>query len=430
MIGIDGFSATILAAEGIADATVLLNGPLGCKYYQGRFADRWFPKDIFPGRYGHLCDLSYFGQPRVPCTFLDEEDYIDGAQEKLEAALPIVAKRASGPIIIVNSPGAALIGDDIGRSVRELGLTDRAIIIESPAFSAPASQGFEETMMRVVEALVPKRAPAPDRSVNLLGLSIMHKHWQGTVLELKRVLGLMGLDVKAVPGAGSSTDELRSSVDASLNIVLCPEYGAKLARYYNEEHGTSYLVPSKGAPLGFDATECFIREVASAMKMDPSPALRDLQASMNRAAQVLARCASRLNSVKGSTFALRADSSIAYPLTEWLYSYMGMWPEAVELLPRSDPLFSEKLRSFLETIGAIDALMRPVESTPADTVFAEGRLVEQLKEEGQCIAGVDIAMPEGEHICFAPRTHWGSVGPLYLLEEMVNDLVWGSEDSA
>lgn len=430
MIGPDGFTAAILAAEGITDATVLLNGPLGCKYFLGRLADREHPRDVFPGGYGNHYDLCYFGQPRVPCTFLDESDYIDGFREKLEVALPIVAGRTSGPLIIVNSPGAAMIGDDIGRSVRRFGLADRTVVIESPAFSAPASQGFEETIVRIVGSLVPKRASDHDRSVNLLGLSTMHKHWQGTVLELKRILGLMGLEVRSVPGAGSSAAEIRSSADASLNIVLCPEYGMRLARYYEREHGIPFLVPSKGAPIGFDPTESLIQEVASTAKVDATSALHDLRASRYRAAQVLARCASRTNSIKGTTFALRADSSVAFPLAEWLYSYMGMWPEAVELLPRSDPAFSSKLRSFLRTIGAVDALSRPVDTTPVDVVLAEGRTVDWLKACGQCIAGVDIAMPESERIHFVPRTHWGPTGALHFLEEMVNDLVLEGRDSA
>ena len=422
----DGFTGAILAAEGITDASVLLNGPLGCKYYHGHLAYRRYSRGEAPGRIGQHHELGYFGQSRVPCTFLDENDYIVGSMEKLETVLPIVASSGNGPIIVINSAGASLIGDDIEAAARRLGLADRVTAIDSPPFSEPPSRGYHEVISRIVRDQVGSvRDSAAGRApvVNLLGLSLMHRHWQGTVAEMGRILGLMGLEVGAVPGAGSGMDALRSSGQADLNIVLCPEYGRRIADIYEHEHGVPYLVPSGGAPLGFDATETFIREVSSVVGVDPVPAIDDLGRARRAAHDALLSLSVKTEELRGASFAVRAESSMAYPLTAWLHSYLGMWPEAVEACPGPDVDMHDNTKRFLDQIGAGSSWMRPIEEADADVVLAEDVLVGHWISEGRCLSGVGISIPERDAAWFIPRTYWGTTGSLLLLEDLINGFI-------
>ena len=86
----DSLTGAILAVEGIRDAAAVLNGPTGCKYFHGAIAEDQLPR---AGSFDPLLysERFYFGQPRVPATYLDSDDYIFGASDKLRRILPIVA---------------------------------------------------------------------------------------------------------------------------------------------------------------------------------------------------------------------------------------------------------------------------------------------------------------------------------------------------
>ena len=107
----DGMSGLIFGLEGITDGIVLLNGPSGCKFYHSATSDNQFIRQLefdplnYPERW-------YFGQPRVPCTSLDNGDYVYGSESKLREALTFLRENVKFEILfVVNSPGAALIGD-------------------------------------------------------------------------------------------------------------------------------------------------------------------------------------------------------------------------------------------------------------------------------------------------------------------------------
>jgi nitrogenase molybdenum-iron protein alpha/beta subunit len=48
---------------------------------------------------------------------------------------------------------------------------------------------------------------------------------------LRRSLGLCGIEVIAVPGAGDSLETVTHATEAALNVVVYPEYGLQPALY-------------------------------------------------------------------------------------------------------------------------------------------------------------------------------------------------------
>lgn len=55
----------------------------------------------------------YFGQPRVPCTYLDMGVFVNGARDRLEDIVSKISSLEPGLIGVINSPGASLIGEDL-----------------------------------------------------------------------------------------------------------------------------------------------------------------------------------------------------------------------------------------------------------------------------------------------------------------------------
>ena len=126
----DGFTGAIVAVEGSRDAAVLLNGPTGCKFYHAALSDRQLPRGSSMGPLQYSEEF-YFGQPRIPATYLDDQDYVFGATQKMEKILPRVAAKGHLFIAVVNSHRAALIGDDLQPFIDAAGLPVPCLALET-----------------------------------------------------------------------------------------------------------------------------------------------------------------------------------------------------------------------------------------------------------------------------------------------------------
>ncbi|MDD1691017.1 MAG: nitrogenase component 1 [Methanoregula sp.] len=413
----DGLIGTLLAIEGIADARAVLNGPNGCRGYPAYFSDRHYPRENSLDR-STFEELFYFGQPRIPCTYLDCDDYVLGSTGKLKEILPLVAAKGDAFLAIVNSPGASLIGDDLNRFLAEAHLDHICMAIESAAYSRPFPEGFDEAITAALRWLKLNRLPRMKNRVNLLGFSMIQKHWQGNIAELTHLLKLMGLTVVAVPGAGSGVAELRESTTASFNIVVFPEYAGKTAEFYEQEFDIPAIVSSDGVPIGFSATENWVMAVAAATGCDPAPALAEIKKLRTRAYHQIARHHHEAGYPKGTTFAVRGDASFVFPLTVWLHDYLGMVPVSVECMAGADRAVDGQLKDFLLANHCSDAYRAIPTMAKPDFFF------------GDDLTGIDLVLSDRCRECigifnrvtgdpeFMPKAFLGGTGALWILERI------------
>ena len=184
----DSFSGLIFGFEGIKNTIVLLNGPTGCKFYHSATTDNQTLRQMGfdPLNYP---ELWYFGQPRVPCTYLDKRDYVYGSKDKLTEALHFLESNMNFDLmVIVNSPGAALIGDDIRDIAMDEIQGTPVLTVETPGYSRDIWDGYSSACCQIIRELLPD-APLPAntgtrKKVNILGMSIFHKYYQGDCREL------------------------------------------------------------------------------------------------------------------------------------------------------------------------------------------------------------------------------------------------------
>jgi nitrogenase molybdenum-iron protein alpha/beta subunit len=416
----DGLTGAILALEGIRDAVVVLNGPTGCKAYHSAVSDGQYPRETGHDPLRYFGDF-YFGQPRVPSTYLDADDYIFGAAAKLESILEAVAAQDHGLIAMVNSPGAALIGDDLPRLIANAAPSTPCVAVESTRFSGSAHGGFAEAVKAAVARLCPSPLPPIPRTVNLVGASIHQKHWEGSIEELRRLLALCGIRVNAVLCAGVTTEELARVSSAACNAVIYDEYGAALAAWLGAQYGTPSAVPVQGPPVGFDAAECWIKQVASVVSVDPSPALEAIAAARRRSFASLARFNALTGLPKGATFAVQADPSTAFALTRWLYTYLGMIPIAVKTTGNGSD-FCEQLRVYLNEIGCSDAWQVDLTQSAAEVVIADGNTIARVRGNGSRAANIEVGLFARGYMDVIPKSILGAEGALYLVEQIINGL--------
>nr|WP_321498694.1 nitrogenase component 1 [uncultured Methanolobus sp.] len=419
----DTFTGSLLAVEGIRDAMVLLNGPTGCKFYHSHISDCQYSRASSFDPLGYT-DEFYFGQPRVPCTYLEGEDYVAGSTEKLLRILPAIAAKNNDLLVIVNSPGASLIGDDLQKFIDSTGLSERCMAIENAGYSSPVCEGFEQTVIEILKwmKLARNRNNSKTGKVNLVGISIYNSHWDSTVDELKRILEFLNIEVEAVICAGTSIRELQRSASAVCNIIVFPEYGLKIAKWYEDNFGIPYVLSSGGAPVGFDSTEMWIKNIASFLGLDPSHAIEILKNEKKKHYHKISRFYSLTGLPKGATFAINGDSSVVLPLTKWLYEYLGMAPVSVKTLPGAKTETETQIVVFLEKIGFSDSWNRFCDDEQVDIVLSDGHTIRMMSEKKLCRKGIEIAMPSSGYLNFLPRTYVGINGALFLLEEIFNGL--------
>lgn len=418
----DGFTGALLAGESIGDGAVILHGPTGCRGHHSAMSEHSFPRDDVPERLNFL-EPFYFGQPRIPTTYLDGDDFVFGAKEKLVKALREIVKRNSAIITIVNSPGAALIGDNISQAVVESGVKSPCAVIEMPAISCSMADGYQQGTSAILEALSLTPSTRKRQTVVLVGLSIAHCYWEGSVAELRRLLALCGIEVLCAIGAGSNVNEYRQIPRAACYAVIHDEYADRIVPWLAERYGGSAVSSAMGAPVGFSATAAWIEAVASALGTDPTPALEDILARRRHVSRLIGQVAGSSAIIKGMTFAVRSDTSIALPLAKWLYEYVGLLPVAVETpdCHRDNPL-AERLRGWLLSIGCEDAWQVPWHAMHPDLFFGDGQHVEAAKATG--VGGIEVVLPASAYLNVVPKSMLGAVGSAWFVEHVLRELRW------
>ena len=384
----DGISGMIFTMEGIKNSVILLNGPMGCKFYHSTTSQFLMPRpalylpvnegdEAVEVRFDFLNEW-FFRQPRVPCTWLDGHDYVYGTLEKVTDGLRYIKEHVPCDLItVVNAPGASLIGDDPREICREIFPDIPAIVLESPGFSTEYYDGCDTAILelfrqagdRLWKDAVKKGADASRKpTVNILGISIWQKYALGDMNEIRRILSLCGIDVNTILCAGCTVNEIRKIPEADLNIVLYPEMGLSGAKWLQQNLGMPYYV-CEVPPIGFDATAVFAEEISQLLKTDCSKVKEEIEVARAKA--------SFPSQEKG--------------ITQFLSDYLGM------IADTSD-----------------------ISHTKAEVVFSDANIISELMLRDKEFCGIEIANPTMGYVDVIEKTLLGINGALFLTEQVLN----------
>lgn len=416
----DSLTGAILAVEGIKEGTVLLNGPTGCKLYHSAISDEQLPTQLSFDPLNYPEEF-YFGQPRVPCTYLDGYDYVYGSQNKLIKLLRAIKSKGCKLLAVINSPGAALIGDDLDRLIKEEMGDCLYFSMESTGFSGTFNEGFQNAIINLLSILLKNRNDIVPKSVNLIGISIYDKYFQGNIKEIKRLLKLCNIKTISTICVGESIENIKDSLKAEYNVVLYPEYGLKIAKWMEEKFNIPYMILDEGVPIGFEGTENFVYNICYKLNGDNTLFKEKLERAKARSYIYISRFNSLTGLPKGCTFSIRGETSTAYALAKWLYSYLGMIPLSIEI-PEGKGIFYEKLYNFLDNIGYKRALTTSISENTAHIVFGDGNTILQLRAQGKKFTGVEISLPTLGYIDVVPKSIFGIKGSLMIVEQILNSL--------
>ena len=478
----DSLSGLIFGFEGVRHTLTILNGPTGCKFYNSITVENQSTRkdDFDPLKFP---EVWFFGQGRVPCTYLDKRDYVYGSEDKLGDAIKETLSRTKPELlVIVNSPGAALIGDDLERIAKNA-LNDSTIpfiTCQSPGYSKDVIDGYREACRMIMEKFcgngegedcsldevmeensvideAHKESGAGKRPteesgagegltemsgageeaaeksgigkagnrpvVNLLGLSIYQKYHAGDIAEMTRLLSLSGISVNTSLLCESTVEEIRRVPDADLNVVIDKDWGMETAELLKEKYGTPFVYSEYGYPVGFKAMEKLISDICAVINTaDPEVSPADLEVSPADLEVNTANPEVNTADPEPALESLKRARAKAYIQIARMNSLTGL-PKGTPFTVQGSPARVTGYSRFLtEYLGMTES--EKDSEKDAEIVLADGNYIAMEKAKGRKFSGIEIALPTIGYIDVIDKTHLGSIGTLLLIEQILNGLVY------
>lgn len=232
----------------------------------------------------------YYGNPflHMPTTNIDQNFVINGGSEALVNTLKEVDRDYKPEhICVFDTCSTALTADDIEAAIKlvQLECTAKIDYIPSAGFtSLPLGKSIEEITIKYADMMEKPDIILKD-TVNILGQykeqqnssAVKKKTCTGKqdgsgmgcgggrgkypddASELTRIIKALGLNVHRILISGNY-DYIKSSSQASVNVISCPTWGLPLAKKMQENFNTPYVTHS--IPIGIDSTSRWIRDLA------------------------------------------------------------------------------------------------------------------------------------------------------------------------
>ena len=408
----ESFLGAMMAAEGVANGYTIVHGPTGCKYYPASVSESEYPdregtaetRNIF-----RFASRYFFSQPRIPCTYLDMGRFITGGTDRLKDLYSKVEEMSPALITILNSPGSSLVGEDLGCVSGPI----PTVRIDHADYSRTCAEGFQSTVLEMLKTVRPRHQEKRS-GVNLVGICMLHLNWKDTVEDLSELLALCGIEVNCTIGAGWSVGDMEDSASAELNVLVYPEYGDMIAKFYESEYGIPFV--NEGCPLGFSALERWATSVCTRLGKDPTPALLRIRECRKQAARSVALMESYHLLPKGHTFSLYCDGSLAFAAVDFLYGYLGMVPVAVTCPNGKD--WESRTLEFIRNKDipvSEDAL-----HTEADLMITSGSLGTSCISRGLVRDYIEVENPGTKYVCVRPEPPIGLNGTLIMVDRVLN----------
>ncbi len=212
----------------------------------------------------------YCGGTSLPGSNIVENEVVFGGSDRLSEQIRTTHELMDGELyVVVSACMTDIIGDDIQSVVQEHRDNGIPVIgIETGGFKGNSYKGYDLLLDGLFRHYLKPAAEINTRLVNLWGLVPgQDPFFRGDLLELKRLLGLLGLEVNTLFAPDETLDNLRSAPAAAANLVVSRAYGVDPARTFEERFATPFKVVD--LPVGAVATARFLREVTAALGLDP-----------------------------------------------------------------------------------------------------------------------------------------------------------------
>ena len=243
-------------------------------------------------------------RPPVTYTTFQARDLGGDTAELFKRAAREAYERFSPRALMVGaSCTAELIQDDPGGLAEALQLPIPVVPLELPSYQRKENWGAAETFLQMVRALAPAAGGASVRPsgssaeplsaingapgslagstsagpeakrqprCNVLGPTALGFRHRDDLQEVLRLLEAIGVEASVVAPWGAAPDDLARLPQADFNVVMYPETAGLAASWLQRNHRQPF---TRQVPIGVQATDAFIAEVAGLAGLDADAAI-------------------------------------------------------------------------------------------------------------------------------------------------------------
>ncbi|MBR4908564.1 MAG: hypothetical protein IKZ43_06110 [Acidaminococcaceae bacterium] len=397
----------------IPGSFVLVNGPLWCYFYAMKYVE----------------DYDASALRRFHCTQPEGNALVYGTEKDLLAGLDFVKSNfAPERVFILNNCSVSLVGDDIAGIAAKAELPWPAYAVDCGGIAGDFAEGYEIALLRVLDEV---KKNAKDTiglpSLNLLGLSPTYFRGEEDIKEIRRILEKAGYRINAIPGGGSTWDEIMELPKAELNIVLRDELALKAARELETEFGTPYL--SAGMPYGIQGTLQWLEKINSVL---PAKNLASVQQEAEAINARLQFRSSNMQSLWGplwfDNILIAAPPSEAAGIAE---AVRGEWADTGNLIIHftQDTSLRPRAATKICIAGRDDAAMKETyENWTGGLVLGSSLEASRLVRLKKPFVNCNIVLPTYHEIIATDSPLCGIRGAAWLFERIWNAKLSGCMD--
>lgn len=390
----------------------------------------------------------YCGGSAIPSSNVIERHVVFGGEDRLREQIKATLEVMDGDLyVVVTGCMVEMTGDDVQAAAQEFEDNPAPVLaVNTPSFQGNSYLGYELVFSALVREIVRKTDLTEPRKVNVLGLvpggDVFYK---GNLREIKRLLGLIGLEANTFIGEGETLDNFRNAGNAALNIVLSDIHGVKTAQEFQRVHEIPYI--TTGLPIGYFQAAEFLHQVAGRLGIASETVDRALERERGIYFDYFERLADIYNDIDLQRYVVTvADSNYAPSLARFASDELGWLPELAVI---TDFLENSHKKALEKRFENWESGLRPVVKFDTDAAavrrylrdvwpkdhnkryfdalgpgFVLGSVIEkELSEEFQ-FDFLPVAFPVTNRIVFS-RAYAGIYGGLTLAEDILGALVAG-----
>lgn len=356
-------------------------------------------------------------------TGVDDVRLIKGSGERLiEFATTWYERRRPQLFVVTTNTAVELSAFDVEAAVQVLRerLPCPVLLLKAPGYEGSMWRGYQRMVRAVLELCDFSEGQGQDE-VAVIGyfMDRYEMDHAANLVELRRILSLIGLKVRAVLFGGDDVDTVLRAGRASGFVVL--PYASDLCSYLHSK--TNRPVIETGLPIGIEGTNSFLREVAKAMGVHRKLVEEAVERERGRAEARVRMAAKNLNQ---TTAALFLDTPMATAIYKYL-SDLGVRVALVCLTDGQDAsgfTKASRVEGNTEVISgasrdeAIRALYRLRDREKVQLVV--GSAVQQAALEREHLPIVELGYPSSTKHWLYPMPYIGYNGALALAQRFLD----------
>ncbi|MDF2875742.1 MAG: nifK 2 [Sporomusa sp.] len=323
---------------------------------------------------------SYCNGRATPSTNILEKEVIFGGEsrlaEQIDSTLAIID---ADLYAVITGCMTDIIGDDVQSIAGRFQAEGKPLVVaETGGFKGNSASGYDLILAALIDQVVEKGLAKVANQINLLGvIPTQDVFWRGNLLELKRILEDLGLQVNTFFSPFDKLSSLKTSSQAALNVVLSDVHGLGAAQAFEEIHGIPFVnIP---LPIGPTATQAFLAELARHIAIEPSVLAAVVQRETEWYYAYVEHVAELYNDLDLQRFAIVVgDANYSYALTRFIADDFGWIPYLVAVTDILDDTGKAKVTA---RFNSLPAELRPKLIFETDTSRIATSLQEELAKE-------------------------------------------------